>query len=66
MNKTDPAQPGAPLAPKDDQHEALAQSERRATETEPANFRDQANAEKVVEIPPAGPDEKPIRGLDPK
>ncbi len=56
--------PGAPRAK--NQREQLRQSERAATEQEPANFRDVANESKVVEIPPIGKDKKPIRGLDPK
>ncbi|MEO5843315.1 MAG: hypothetical protein ABIQ33_00595 [Caldimonas sp.] len=56
--------PGAP-APKN-QREQLRQSERKATEQEPANFRDVANENKIVEISPIGKDKKPIRGLDPK
>jgi len=56
--------PGAPKAK--DQREQLRQSERAATEQEPANFRDVANESKVVEIPPIGKEKKPIRGLDPK
>ena len=59
-----PTTPGAPQAT--NQREQLRQSERAATEQEPANFRDAANESKVVEIPPTGPDAKPIRGLDPK
>jgi hypothetical protein len=56
--------PGAPQAK--NQREQLRQSERAATEQEPANFRDVANESKVVEVPPVGKDAKPIRGLDPK
>jgi len=60
-----PTTPGAPQAK--NQREQLRQSERAATEQEPANFRDVSNESKVVEIPPvAGKDSKPIRGLDPK
>ena len=62
MNDSTRNAPGSPLA----QRDALAESERMATETEPANFRDKANADKVVEIPEVGPGEQPIRGLDPK
>ncbi len=58
------SKPGAPNA--QGQREQLKQSERKATETEPANFRDISNEKKVVEIPPLGKDKKPIRGLDPK
>ena len=53
-------------APVQNQREQLKQSERKATEKEPANFRDVSNEKKVVEIPPLGKDKKPIRGLDPK
>ncbi len=56
--------PGAPRAK--NQREQLRESERAATEQEPANFRDVSNEKKVVGIPPVGKDEKPIRGLDPK
>jgi len=62
MNKSPTSQGGLPIA----QREALQESERAATETEPANFRDRANAEKIVEIPPVDADSIPIRGLDPK
>ena len=49
----------------EDQREALKDAERKATEQQPANFRDESNEDKIVEIPPVGKDEKPIRGLDP-
>jgi len=56
--------PGAPKGK--NQREQLRQSEREATEQEPANFRDESNESKVVGIPPiGGPDSKPIRGIDP-
>ena len=55
--------PGSPRP--EDQREALKDSERKATEQHPTTFRDQSNEEKIVEIPPVGKDEKPIRGLDP-
>jgi hypothetical protein len=47
-----------------DQREALKRSERNATTTEPQNFRDEANADKVVEIPP-DKENAPIQGIDP-
>ena len=53
-----------PQTPRDDQREALEQSEREANEQQPGSFRDDAMADKIVEIPPVGPDERPIRGLD--
>ena len=46
-----------------DQREALKQSAKSATTSEPQNFRDQANADKVVEIPPDK--QSPIQGIDP-
>jgi hypothetical protein len=64
--------PPAPLAgeinmstpsatPREDQREALAESEKKANENQ---FREE-NEDKVVEIPPNKTDH-PIRGLDPK
>ncbi len=53
-------------APSDDQRQALENSERAASEKQPGSFKDEAIDEKIVEIPPVGPDTKPIRGLDPK
>ena len=47
----------APGEQTQDQREALADSERQATETEPQNFRDRSNADKVVEIEPTEPNE---------
>jgi hypothetical protein len=48
----------------DDQREALMQSAKNATISEPQNFRDEANADKVVEIPP-DKQNTPIQGMDP-
>lgn len=59
---TKPSQPAVAQAP--EQREALNESEKKASETQPGSYREEATAEKVVEIPPAGPDKKPIRGLD--
>ncbi|HEY4959146.1 MAG TPA: hypothetical protein VII31_15165 [Caldimonas sp.] len=50
--------------PTGNQREALKESEKKASEKQPGSFKDEATAEKVVEIPPAGPDKEPIRGLD--
>jgi hypothetical protein len=52
-----------PSAEDDDQRKALEQSEKKATEQEPENFKDKATDEKVVEI---GPDmtNAPIKGID--
>ncbi len=47
--------------PREDQREALAESEKKANENQ---FREE-NEDKVVEIPPNKTDQ-PIRGLDPK
>jgi hypothetical protein len=53
-----------PSAQDDDQREALEQSEKKATEQQPDNFKDKATYEKVIEI---GPDmtDAPIQGIDP-
>ncbi len=48
------------------QREALKSSEKKASEKQPGSFKDKATDEKIVEIPPAGPAAKPIRGLDSK
>ena len=48
------------------QREALNQSEKKASETEPGSYKEEATEHKIVEIAPAGPGKKPIRGLDPK
>lgn len=52
-------------APREDQREALEQSEREAARQQPGSFRDESMDDKIVEIPPVGPNENPIRGLDP-
>jgi len=54
----------APGQRSNDQREALKQSAKNATTSEPQNFRDKANAEKVVEIP-RNKQNKPIQGMDP-
>ena len=41
-------------------------SEKRANEQQPGSYKDKETAEKLVTIPPTGPDKKPIRGLDSK
>jgi len=53
-------------SPKVSQREALKSSEKKASEKQPGSFKDEATEEKIVEIPPVGPDRRPIRGLDPK
>jgi flagellar motility protein MotE (MotC chaperone) len=57
---TSPEKPGAQ---DDEQRKALEESQKKATEQEPENFKDKATDEKVVEI---GPDMKdaPIKGID--
>jgi hypothetical protein len=52
-------------APDTNQREALEQSEKKAAQRQPENFKDKATEEKLVEI---GPDltDKPIEGIDPK
>lgn len=46
------------------QREALNESQKKANEDQPGSYKEEETADKVVEIPPAGPDQKPIRGLD--
>jgi hypothetical protein len=46
------------------QREALNESEKKAKEQQPGSYKEEETADKVVEIPPSGPDERPIRGLD--
>ena len=60
------ASPADTTSPQPGQREALEDSERDASRQQPGSFKDEAMKDKVVEIPPVGPDEKPIRGLDPK
>jgi hypothetical protein len=50
--------------PEGNQRDALNESEKRAAEPQPRNYREKETDEKIVEIPPKGPEEKPIRGLD--
>lgn len=48
------------------QREALASSEKKASQQQPGSYKDKETAEKVVAIAPAGPGKTSIRGLDPK
>ena len=48
------------------QREALNESEKKASEKQPGSYKEKETEDKVVEIPPTGPDERPIRGLDSK
>lgn len=48
------------------QREALKESEAKASERQPGSFKEKATEDKIVEIPPSGPDRNPIRGLDSK
>ena len=50
--------------PAHDQREALNESQKRANEQQPGSYKEKETDDKVVEIPPKGPQEKPIRGLD--
>ncbi len=61
MNSTD-TRPGTPSR---DQRDALQESEKRASQ-QPGSYKEAETDEKIVGIPPVGPDEKPIRGLDSK
>ena len=50
--------------PARDQREALNESEKKAAEQQPGSYKEEETADKIVEIPSKGPQEKPIRGLD--
>jgi hypothetical protein len=56
--------PEQPSVQDDGQREALEQSEKKASEQQPENYKDEATGEKVVGI---GPDvtDAPIKGIDP-
>ena len=53
-----------PGSPSSDQRDALNDSEKRAS-PQPGSYKETETDEKIVGIPPIGPDDKPIRGLDP-
>ena len=46
------------------QRDALNEAQKKANEQQPGSYKEKETDDKVVEIPPKGPDEKPIRGLD--
>ena len=46
------------------QRAAIEESEKKASETHPENFKDEAMKDKQVEIPPVDGEEPPIHGLD--
>jgi hypothetical protein len=46
------------------QREALNESEKKANQKQPGSYKEEETEDKVVEIPPTGPDKRPIRGLD--
>ena len=46
------------------QREALNEAQKKANEQQPGSYKEKETDDKVVEIPPKGPDRKPIRGLD--
>jgi hypothetical protein len=50
--------------PARDQRQALNESEKKANEQQPGSYKEQETDDKIVEIPPKGPQQKPIRGLD--
>jgi hypothetical protein len=50
--------------PAGNQREALNEAQKKANEQQPGSYKEEETDEKIVEIPPKGPDEKPIRGLD--
>jgi hypothetical protein len=48
----------------DQQREALNEAEKKASEQQPGSYKEKETDDKIVEIPPKGPDSNPIRGLD--
>ena len=62
--KTNQSNASEPAA--SEQRQALNESEKKASEQQPGSYKEEATSEKVVGIPPSGPDKKPIRGLDSK
>ncbi len=48
------------------EREALQESERHASRTQPENFKDDATDEKIVEVLPVDGDGTAIQGIDPK
>lgn len=59
-----PANRASPIGSTD--RDALQKSEKAASERQPGSFNDKALTDKIVEIPPLGKDQAPIKGLDPK
>lgn len=59
-----PANQGSPQVAKD--RDALQQSEKKASESQPGSFNDKALSDTIVEVLPLGTDQAPIKGLDPK
>lgn len=49
---------------KDEQRESVKRTMEEATEDQPSEFRDEANEDKLVHIPPVT-DKNPIQGIDP-
>ena len=60
-----PTKPDRPKS-RNEQREALMESERKASERQPENFKDEAVTDKKVEIGPITKDGSAIKGLDPK
>ena len=50
----------------DAQRDELNEAQKKANEQQPGSYKEDETADKVVEIPPTGPNAKPIRGLDSK
>ncbi len=57
--------PTRTASPSQKQRDALNDSEKKASK-QPGSYKEAATDEKIVEIPPTGPDKRPIRGLDSK
>ena len=53
-------------ASRQNQRDALMESEKKANEKQPANVKDEALKDKIVEIKPDASGDAPIQGLDTK
>ena len=64
MSDTNDRAKAPPATGQDDQRESVKRTMEEATEDQPGEFRDEANEDKVVHIPPVT-QKNPIQGLDP-
>ena len=53
-----------PLRPQATSAKRSTKPQKKASEQQPGSYKEKETDDKIVEIPPKGPDKKPIRGLD--